>query len=28
MRTSIDLDDALVAQAMAATGLHTKKAVI
>jgi Arc/MetJ family transcription regulator len=28
MRTNIELDDALVAQAMAVTGLHTKKATI
>jgi Arc/MetJ family transcription regulator len=28
MRTNIDLDDTLLAQAMAATGLHTKKATI
>lgn len=28
MRTNIDLDDALVERAMAATGLRTKKGVI
>lgn len=28
MRTNIDLDDALLAEAMAATGLSTKKATV
>ena len=28
MRTNIDIDDALIAKAMAASGLMTKKAVI
>lgn len=28
MRTSIDIDDALLAEAMAATGLSTKKATV
>ena len=28
MRTNIDIDDALIAEAMAATGLATKKAVV
>lgn len=28
MRTSIDLDDALISEAMAATGLPTKKATV
>lgn len=28
MRTNIDLDDALLAEAMAATGLPTKKATV
>lgn len=28
MRTNIELDDALVAEAMKATGLRTKKAVV
>jgi Arc/MetJ family transcription regulator len=28
MRTNIDIDDALIAEAMAATGLSTKKAVV
>jgi Arc/MetJ family transcription regulator len=28
VRTNIDIDDALIAEAMAATGLSTKKAVV
>lgn len=28
MRTNIDIDDALIAEAMAATGLATKKATV
>lgn len=28
MRTNIDIDDALIREAMAATGLKTKKAVV
>lgn len=28
MRTNIDIDDALIAEAMAATGLSTKKATV
>lgn len=28
MRTNIDIDDALIAEAMTATGLGTKKAVV
>lgn len=28
MRTNIDLDDALIAEAMAITGLPTKKAIV
>ncbi|MCW2243162.1 type II toxin-antitoxin system VapB family antitoxin [Azospirillum canadense] len=28
MRTNIDIDDTLIAEAMAATGLGTKKAVV
>lgn len=28
MRTNIDIDDALIAEAMAATGLTTKEAVV